>query len=178
MKNLSKTTILTSNKHLLLSLLLFLFIGYEPSAQTVTPQVVASCGGFGGSAAGTVSYTLGELATTTKGSAIGILTQGFQQPEPFGNVSTDEPDLLENLTLFPNPSTMEVSLSFTSKKAFSATWEILTVEGRKVLTSEKIKAPSGKYLEKINLSQLPAATYFFQLKIEGGSIRTARLVKL
>ena len=178
MKNLPSLTSFTHNKHLTLSFLLCLFIGCELSAQSVTPTVVAAYGGFGGSTAGTVSYTLGELATTTSGSTIGIITQGFQQPEPLGSVYTHEPDPLENLSLFPNPTAAEVSLSFTSKKTFSASWEILNMEGRKVLASDKMNVPTGDYIRKINLAQLPVATYFFLLKIEGGLTWTARIVKL
>lgn len=49
-------------------------------AQTLSPQVMASSGGFQSNAAGSLSFTIGEPNTQTLASANEILTQGFQQP--------------------------------------------------------------------------------------------------
>ncbi|MBK7761888.1 MAG: hypothetical protein IPI46_00760 [Bacteroidetes bacterium] len=49
-------------------------------AQTLSPQVIASAGGFQSNAAGSLSFTIGETNTQTLTSANHMLTQGFQQP--------------------------------------------------------------------------------------------------
>ncbi len=49
-------------------------------AQTLNPNVIASAGGFSSTAAGSLSFTIGETNTKTLTSATHMLTQGFQQP--------------------------------------------------------------------------------------------------
>ena len=51
------------------------------SAQSLTPTVIASTGGFSSNANGSLSYTVGEMTMVQTFSANNnILTQGFQQP--------------------------------------------------------------------------------------------------
>ncbi len=50
------------------------------NAQSLTPQVIASAGGYQSSPAGSLSFTIGETNTQTLSSATHMLTQGFQQP--------------------------------------------------------------------------------------------------
>ncbi|MBL7766825.1 MAG: hypothetical protein JNJ58_12065 [Chitinophagaceae bacterium] len=49
-------------------------------AQSLSPQVIASCGGYQSNASGSLSFTSGEANTKTLTSANHMLTQGFQQP--------------------------------------------------------------------------------------------------
>jgi hypothetical protein len=50
------------------------------SAQSLSPTVVASSGGYFEGTGASLSWTLGEIATETFSSGNLILTQGFQQP--------------------------------------------------------------------------------------------------
>ena len=50
------------------------------NAQSLSPQVIATAGGYQTSAAGSLSFTIGETNTQTLTSATHMLTQGFQQP--------------------------------------------------------------------------------------------------
>jgi hypothetical protein len=50
------------------------------NGQTVTPQVIASAGGYHDNISGSLSFTIGETNTQTLSSAPHMLTQGFQQP--------------------------------------------------------------------------------------------------
>lgn len=49
-------------------------------AQTLSPQVIASSGGYQTNATASLSFTIGEANTKTLQSATTMLTQGFQQP--------------------------------------------------------------------------------------------------
>lgn len=49
-------------------------------AQSVSPEVVSSAGDYYEGANGSLSWTLGEIATETYSNGTNILTQGFQQP--------------------------------------------------------------------------------------------------
>jgi hypothetical protein len=50
------------------------------NAQSVSPQVIASAGGYQSNPIGSISFTIGETNTQTLSSATHMLTQGFQQP--------------------------------------------------------------------------------------------------
>ncbi len=50
------------------------------NAQTLSPQVFASAGGYQSNATHSLSFTIGETNTQTLSSAGNMLTQGFQQP--------------------------------------------------------------------------------------------------
>ena len=53
------------------------------SAQTLSPRVTASSGGYFSNTSGSLSVTVGETATRTYLTTGRILTQGFMQPELF-----------------------------------------------------------------------------------------------
>ena len=55
-------------------------ISFYASAQSLSPQVIASAGGYASSGGVSLSWTLGETFTTTLQNGNNILTQGFQQP--------------------------------------------------------------------------------------------------
>ena len=64
---------------------ILLLYALSAGAQSTTPTVVASSGGFFSNTAGMLSFTVGELAAvTTLSSPNNYLTQGFQQPSDFG----------------------------------------------------------------------------------------------
>lgn len=58
-----------------------LFFSAGVSAQSLSPQVIASSGGFFSNGSGSLSWTLGETMTETFTGGSNQLTQGFQQPE-------------------------------------------------------------------------------------------------
>jgi Secretion system C-terminal sorting domain len=166
-------------RHFINLLFIVSFIG-QIYAQSATPNVIASCGGFTTAAVGSVSWTIGEIRTETGGSAAAgaIATQGFQQPEPKVTVGTDELDFLENFTLFPNPSADEVTIAFSAKIPVAVNWEIISEDGRTVLFCQKNERLSGDFSEKIDISELGAGSYFFILKNETQVIRATKILKI
>jgi hypothetical protein len=52
----------------------------KSNAQSLSPQVIASAGGYQSNANNSLSYTIGEVNTKTLTSPNNMLTQGFQQP--------------------------------------------------------------------------------------------------
>jgi len=64
----------------LIILLVTVLFPFFISAQTVSPEVISSSGDYFEGANGSLSWTLGEIATETFSSGNIILTQGFQQP--------------------------------------------------------------------------------------------------
>ena len=66
-------------KKILFCLVIF-FIPFVISAQSVSPEVISSSGDYFEGVNGSLSWTLGEIATETYTAGNIILTQGFQQP--------------------------------------------------------------------------------------------------
>lgn len=60
--------------------LLIFFIPFMIVAQSVSPEVISSAGDYYENSNGSLSWTLGEIATETYTAGNIILTQGFQQP--------------------------------------------------------------------------------------------------
>lgn len=71
--------LITMKKFIGLSLLSSIF-AWQVGAQSLSPQVIASSGGYYSNAAGSLSFTVGETVTQTYTSGSNMLTQGFQQP--------------------------------------------------------------------------------------------------
>jgi gliding motility-associated-like protein len=68
-------------------------------AQTLTPTLVGSGGGYGTTPSMSLSYSVGEPVITTATGSNGIITQGFQQPITVGSTGA------LSFTLFPSNET-------------------------------------------------------------------------
>ncbi len=94
-----------------------LLIGLFPfiaAAQTLSPTVVASSGGFASASNGSLSYTVGEMTMVqTFASANNFLTQGFQQPEDLFLSIPEISVTSGTLTIYPNPTSGTFSLQYT-----------------------------------------------------------------
>lgn len=55
-------------------------INIQVYAQSLSPQVIASAGGYQNNATASLSFTIGETNTQSLSSSTHMLTQGFQQP--------------------------------------------------------------------------------------------------
>ena len=92
----------------LLVLLFPLFI----IAQEISQEVISSSGNYSDGSSGQLSWTLGELATETYGTADVSLTQGFQQP--FYEVTAIFENLESNtlIQVYPVPSSDFITVEF------------------------------------------------------------------
>ncbi|MGB4850615.1 MAG: T9SS type A sorting domain-containing protein [Saprospiraceae bacterium] len=78
---------------------------WQSRAQSISPQVIASSGGFYNNAYGMLSFTTGEMsAVETYTSPSAILTQGFQQTWDIGTYITEHPMQDFSFGIYPNPS--------------------------------------------------------------------------
>ena len=92
-------------RRLVLAVILFISC-HLVYGQSVTPQVVASGGGYWVNAQAnlSISFTVGEMSQVETFSAQGYhLTQGFQQPN-FDLVGLQEQDFVNLFEVFPNPA--------------------------------------------------------------------------
>src|SRR5258708_26213368 len=114
----------------------FILLVYSISAgaQSTTPTVVASSGGFFSNTAGMLSFTVGELAAvTTLSSTNNFLTQGFQQPNDFSvYVPQINPEDF-SMQVFPNPGDGNFQLGIITKKNLSLVLNIYDMLGKIII---------------------------------------------
>jgi len=108
-------------------------------AQSLSPTVIASAGGYAAGGNYTISWTLGEVAISTLTEGDFILTQGFQQPWEL-----DIGNAVENISFdwyvisYPNPVDGQLSLRFKTNRTMDYNIEITDLTGKK-LSVETLK---------------------------------------
>src|SRR5437899_12474793 len=100
-------------------LTLIAFGALASNAQSLSPTVIASTGGFSSNANGSLSYTVGEMTMVQTFSANGnILTQGFQQPnENVTGLLDITKDDFGSFVVYPNPAVDNVFFGFQLPEA-------------------------------------------------------------
>ena len=148
------------------SLLLFLLLTgwyqFNLNAQSLSPSVIASTGGFSSNSNYSVSYTVGEMTMVQTFSASGnILTQGFQQPN---DVATALLEISGNSTgdfaVYPNPAVDQMWFAFEYTSPGNVSVSITNLLGQNVGEVYKGYYESGKISQLAQLSALASGPYF------------------
>jgi hypothetical protein len=137
------------------------------NAQSLSPTVIASTGGFSSNANGSLSYTVGEMTMVQTFSAGGnILTQGFQQPTndsvPVGLLDVTQDDF-GAFVVYPNPAVDNVMMGFQMPQAGRVTIALYDMLGQKVSDIYAGNYENGKVTGQANVSGLAGAMYFMTL---------------
>lgn len=146
-------------------------------AQTIAPTVISSGGGYFKNSDFSVSYTIGELITSTEDAGTAIITQGFQQPKDMF-VSVAEHPSQENLyTVFPNPFSDELKIGFLSQVREVEVY-IYDLLGQVVGSPALFKTSDGSF-KRLNTAHLKSGVYIIQI-VDRQSLATAefKLTKL
>ena len=138
------------------------------SAQSLSPQVIASTGGYTyNSTNGTsLSYTVGEMTMVQTFSANGnILTQGFQQPtnDTITGLIDITQDDFGSFVVYPNPAVDNTWLGFQMPEPGRVTIALYDMLGQTVSDVYAGNYENGKITGQANVSTLSAAMYFMTL---------------
>lgn len=101
------------------------------TAQSVTPEVVASQGDYSFFTGGSVSWTLGELSSETYTAGSNVLTQGFQQPGLLLSQGIGQEQAFE-IKVYPNPVQRELTISFSDSRKGRFLFELFNIQGEKL----------------------------------------------
>jgi|TARA_B110000196_G_scaffold11604_1_gene9570 hypothetical protein len=82
---------------------------------------------------------------------------------------------LNKITLYPNPTTDKLTLSFITKKSTNTTWTLYTALGKQIKTGKQ-KLIAGANQINLDLEKLKSGIYFVSLEIDG-EIVTKQIVK-
>ncbi|MEO8087710.1 MAG: T9SS type A sorting domain-containing protein [Bacteroidota bacterium] len=142
--------------------LLIMALCCQVNAQTVSPSVIASSGGFASGASGQLSYTTGEMTMVqTINGAGNYLTQGFQQPFDF-NVAVEELTSEDNnANVFPNPGNGLFEMDLFALKTATGVLKVYDNLGQCVL-QKNINIETGDQKFKIDLSGFSNGIYLFE----------------
>ena len=132
--------------------------------QNITPKIISTASDFIFDLNNSISFTIGEVATTTISGNSYTITQGFLQPQP----KTNNVEKIGNITIktYPNPveRILQMDIIYNGKNEFQI--KIVNLLGN-ILFSHKIsdshfthnfeKYPNGIYF--INIISLDSEIY-------------------
>lgn len=135
---------------------LWTFYGGTPQTSTLqNPDSIKYC------QSGTYSVKL--VATNTCGNDIEIKS-GFITVSGSCSTGIFEPNIENNISIFPNPTTGSFTISIDDNGTEKIQLNIFNVLGEKVYTSIFL-TKSGKYSKEIKLDNILDGVYFVQIKI-------------
>ncbi|MEO8085353.1 MAG: T9SS type A sorting domain-containing protein [Bacteroidota bacterium] len=141
----------------------FIFSG-TVEAQSLSPTVISSGGGFSANGSAMLSSTVGEMAMVeTFNNTSVILTQGFQQPEDF-NVSIKSVDhSVAGISVFPNPSSGLIKLVFETSEELDLSIVIYDLNGKIIYRNSARKATQNNFIA-LDLSAFAAGDYILECR--------------
>jgi hypothetical protein len=154
-----------------------LFCCIFAKAQTNSPDVLSSAGGFATGNGFTNSFTIGQGSlpeTFTAGTF--ILTQGFQQPADLstGFAPTSDPF---SFGTFPNPTSGQFFLEYDLESSSEISVAVFDVLGQPVF-SEISSQATGHQIQSVDISNQANGIYFVRCTIKsdsGISTHTAKI---
>ncbi|WAC02031.1 T9SS type A sorting domain-containing protein [Lacinutrix neustonica] len=156
-------------------LLLFLTpVFYLGISKSHAQQTLTSSGGDIMGTTGSISYSVGQLAYVTNFGTTGAVAQGVQQANEYNETlsSVDFTELLQELKVFPNPTTDVLTLNFNNKTDTQLDYQIRDINGR-ILKSETNIASRLS----INISELQSAIYFLEIKNNNKKVKIFKIIK-
>lgn len=141
-------------------------------AQTLSPEVISAAGGKMQSSTISLDWTLGEMAVSRWNTPVGFTTEGFHQPVLQVTLLPEYSS--PKISIAPNPvqSTLNVRVNETPQQTLFA--QLVDVQGRVLIQRTNL----GLGNTELNLSNLPAGTYFLQvLQQSGKTMEAFKVVK-
>ncbi len=141
----------------LFALVIVLLSSLNVHSQDLQPGLIAASGGSGISEAGSLSWSVGELAVLTFSSPNAQLSQGFHQNGLQITPVIEMDGQSIQMDVFPNPTTQVLQIRTTGASA-PLRYQIFSLLGRPIQAGQHEGTTS-----LIDLEHLPAQTYILKL---------------
>jgi hypothetical protein len=155
-----------------IKLCLFLFgIGLSGlKAQEAIPATGGNVSGYGGS----VSYSVGQLVTTTNTGTNGSAAQGVQQPFEISIVTGIDESIGINLNVmaYPNPTTDLLTLSVDHFEQSNLAYQLYDQSGKLLENKILVVNQTG-----IAMSNYTPATYLLKIMENNKEVKTFKIIK-
>jgi len=134
---------------------------FQVKAQSVSPYVIASTGGWFTSSNFSVSSTFGELTMVETFHNGDYLTQGFQQPWPLVTGIENPIPGTNEVNLYPNPSNGNFTFSYNFPSGGTIAFRLFDMLGRSIDNSAT-NFDKGFNMKDFNYSSLAQGIYFLE----------------
>lgn len=161
---------MTKNKaiHVVLFLAGILWAGFTQAQESAN-----SSGGDATGSGGTVAYSIGQAVYTTNTGSNGSVAQGVQHAYEIFTVGTNETALNISLTIFPNPTTENLTLQISNYDNEKLLFQLFDIHGKQ-LNSGQVTAQQTL----INMNGFPSATYFINVvNQENKQVQSFKIIK-
>lgn len=144
------------------------------SAQSISPQVIGVAGNYYSVSGSSLSFTIGESATTTISGSNNKITQGFQQPSYTATGITEVESSIYEINIYPNPASNSITIQ-NEGSVFSNNTQVFLIDvlGRKLIEQELNNQQTS-----IDLQQLSSGTYFIVIEENGRESFTHKITKI
>ena len=160
-------------KHLLLTIcaVAFVMLGYAQETITTT-------GGEATGNAGSVSYTIGQIAVQTVSNGNASIAEGVQQPYEIQTVGVDNyPNITLNAMVYPNPTadrlTLAVGANLVGANSYSPLQAILFTTNGQPLQTVTV---AGEHTV-VDMTNVAAGTYYLRVTDGKQTLKTFKVVK-
>jgi len=130
-------------------------------------------GGDATGTGGTASYSVGQVVYTTNTGSTGSVAQGVQHAYEIFTVGIKETELEILLTVFPNPTTENLTLQISDYSNEKLSYQLFDMQGKQ-LSNGQVTAQQTQ----INMNSLPTATYFVNVvNQENKQVQSFKIIK-
>lgn len=136
-------------------------------------EAIVSSGNEASGTGGSASFSVGQVAYVTLEAENGSVAQGVQQV--FDVTISSSPEILmdeASMLVFPNPSSSSITIELNTPSFTSAEVRIVDAHGKPWLIDQLQSIRS-----RIDLSALPAGSYFLVLTPVGGNPIRTKFIK-
>ena len=158
-------------KRLLLIMGVMVFVMSGHAQETIT-----TTGGEATSNAGSVSYTIGQIAIQTATNGNASIAEGVQQPYEIQTVGVDNyPNITLNAMVYPNPTADLLTLAVGNVETFHETSlqaMLYTTNGQPLQTV----TVAGEHTV-VDMTNVAAGTYYLRVTDGKQTLKTFKVVK-
>jgi hypothetical protein len=133
---------------------------------------VNTAGGTVSNASGSVSYSVGQVAYQNTSNGSGSVSQGVQQTYLVSVLNLEETKFNFSLNAYPNPTTEILNLNIANYNQENLTYKLIDLNS-KLLINAGIQSQETK----LNLFNLPVATYFLEVYKDDKKVQTFKIIK-
>ena len=157
--------------------LLFFFLFYLATIALLpgnaqSQEVTATSGGNFQGSVHSISYTIGEMATTTLDGGGIILTQGFQQPRLIVTAISELVGITYSIKAYPNPTTDVVNLSTDQELPAGSLYQLFDMNGSRMDESQL-----DGLVTEISVEALVPAVYLLKIINSNQTLKTFKIIK-
>jgi len=155
----------------ILTIISLISLPFFGTAQSISPEVIASAGEHFENGSAQLSWTLGEVMIDTYDDGTNILTQGFHQTQL--TITSVEETLADiRLNMYPNPTSELLNIVLGNNRT-DIELQLFDMSG-KLIHQAKIEANNPKYVLPMN--KVAAGNYLIQMQSVDGKFNTTHKI--